>query len=199
VSALARAVRRGSEAAAADGVAARGAERCELCAAVVGERHRHVLDDERGEPLCVCRACALLFARDAEGGRYRLIPETRRRLPAVSPAELGVPVGLAFFVLGPDGAVVAHYPSPAGPTRWEVEPAVWRDAVRRCPDLDRLAPGTQALLVNTARGRAEHWLVPIDDCYRLVGVIRQEWRGLSGGSRVWPAVDRFFEELTPVR
>jgi hypothetical protein len=30
-------------------------------------------------------------------------------------------------------------------------------------------------------------------------VIRQEWRGLSGGSRVWPAVDRFFEELTAVR
>jgi hypothetical protein len=76
---------------------------------------------------------------------------------------------------------------------------VWREAVRRCPDLDRIAPGTQALLVNAARGRSEHWLVPIDDCYRLVGVIRQEWRGLSGGSRVWPAVDRFFEELTAVR
>jgi hypothetical protein len=41
--------------------------------------------------------------------------------------------------------------------------------------------------------------VPIDDCYRLVALIRQEWRGLSGGTTVWPAVDRFFTELTPVR
>jgi hypothetical protein len=195
VSALARAVRRGTVVSAAE-----DAERCDLCAAVVGERHRHVLDDERGELLCACRACTVLFDRDAAGGRrYRLIPETRRRLPEVSPAELGVPVGLAFFVRGADGTVTAHYPSPAGPTRCEVEPEVWRAAIRRCPDLDRIAPDTQALLVNTARGRSEHWLVPIDDCYRLVGVIRQEWRGLSGGSRVWPAVDRFFEELTAVR
>jgi hypothetical protein len=171
-----------------------------MCAAAVGERHRHVLDDDRGELLCVCRACTLLFDRDAAGGgHYRLVPETRRRLPGVSPKDLGVPVGLAFFVRGVDGTVVAHYPSPAGATRWQVEPAVWQAAVRRCPELDRMAAGTQALLVNTARGRAEHWLVPIDDCYRLVAVIRQEWRGLSGGSRVWPAVDRFFEELTPVR
>jgi Family of unknown function (DUF5947) len=198
VSALARAVRRSSEASAARGVG--DVERCDMCAVAVGERHRHVLDDDRGELLCVCQACTLLFDRDAAGGgHYRLVPETRRRLPAVSAKELGVPVGLAFFVRGADGTVAAHYPSPAGPTRWEVAPEVWRAAVRRCPDLDRLAPGTQALLVNTARGRAEHWLAPIDDCYRLVAVIRQEWRGLSGGGRVWPAVDRFFEELTPVR
>jgi hypothetical protein len=107
-------------------------------------------------------------------------------------------VGLAFFVRDPGGGVVAHYPSPAGATRWEVEPATWAAMVARCPDLGSLAPRTQALLLNTARGRSEHWLVPVDDCYRLVAVIRQEWRGLSGGSTVWPAVDRFFEELTPV-
>jgi hypothetical protein len=165
----------------------------------VGERHRHVLDEERGELLCTCRACTLLFGREAAGGgHYRLVPETRRRLPALSPRELGVPVGLAFFVRDDGGAVEAHYPSPAGATRWEVEPSTWQAIVERCPELGAMAARTQALLLNTARGRAEHWLVPIDDCYRLVAVIRSEWRGLSGGSAVWPAVDRFFEELTPV-
>ena len=190
--ALARAVRRGTAS------SAREVERCDLCAAPVESRHRHVLDEERGELLCTCRACTLLFGRDAAGGgRYRLVPETRRRLPALSPRELGVPVGLAFFVREDDG-VVASYPSPAGATRWDVDPAVWAGIVRRCPELADLAPRVQALLLNTARGRGEHWLVPIDDCYRLVAVIRSEWRGLSGGSTVWPAVDTFFEELTPV-
>jgi hypothetical protein len=189
--ALARAVRRGTEVSAA-----RQVERCDLCATPVDPGHRHVLDEERGELLCTCRACTLLFGREAAGGRhYRLVPETRRRLPELSPGELGVPVGLAFFVRDDGGAVVAHYPSPAGATRWDVEPSTWEAVVRRCPELGAMAAGTQALLLNTARGRAEHWLVPIDDCYRLVAVIRQEWRGLSGGSTVWPAVDRFFEEL----
>ena len=192
--ALARAVRRGTTASPA-----RQVERCDLCAEPVGERHRHVLDEERGELLCTCRACTLLFGREAAGGgHYRLVPETRRRLPALSPRELGVPVGLAFFVRDDEGAVVAHYPSPAGATRWDVEPAVWQAVERRCPELGAMAAGTQALLLNTARGRAEHWLVPIDDCFRLVALIRAEWRGLSGGSTVWPAVDRFFEGLTPV-
>jgi hypothetical protein len=193
--ALARAVRRGTETSPA-----RVAERCDMCGVLVGERHRHVLDEERDELLCTCRACTLLFDREAAGGRhYRLVPETRRRLADVSPKELGVPVGLAFFVRGDDGTVSAHYPSPAGATRWEVDEEAWRRAVQRCADLDLLVPGTQALLVNTSRGRTEHWLVPIDDCYRLVALIRREWRGLSGGTTVWPAVDRFFAELTPVR
>jgi hypothetical protein len=192
--ALARVVRRG---AATSRV--RQAERCDLCAGPVGDRHRHVLDREGGQLLCACRACTLLFGRDAAGGgRYRLVPESRRRLPELSPRELGVPVGLAFFVRDPDGAVTAHYPSPAGATRWDVEPSTWEAVVRQCPELGSMAAGTQALLLDTARGRAEHWLVPIDDCYRLVAVIRREWRGLSGGSTVWPAVDRFFDELTPV-
>jgi hypothetical protein len=37
--------------------------------------------------------------------------------------------------------------------------------------------------------------MPIDECYRLVGLIRLNWRGLSGGSEVWEEVDKFFEQL----
>jgi hypothetical protein len=62
-----------------------------------------------------------------------------------------------------------------------------------------MAPAVQALLVDTARGADEHWLVPIDDCYRLVALIRREWRGLSGGSTVGPAVEAFFAGLVDTR
>ena len=193
------------------------AEGCDLCADPVPPRHRHVLDERVGEPRCVCTACALLFTRPrmscgstpqrskaeidrwndepAGRGHYRLVPEERVRLPDLGAGDLGIPVGLAFFVLAGDGSVVAHYPSPMGATRWEVDPEVWRGAQERCPTLADLQPGVQALLINTTRGAQEHWIVPIDDCYRLVTLIRGEWTGLSGGDRVWPAVDRFFAGL----
>lgn len=58
----------------------------------------------------------------------------------------------------------------------------------------------EALLVNRveySRGteKAEYFIAPIDECYRLVGVIRAGWRGLSGGTEVWRDVHRFFDGL----
>jgi hypothetical protein len=49
--------------------------------------------------------------------------------------------------------------------------------------------------VNRSRGARRQWLVPIDDCYRLVAVIRTSWRGFSGGREVWLEIERFFETL----
>jgi hypothetical protein len=167
-----------------------------MCGVDLPERHRHVLDEQSDELMCACRPCTLLFERDAAGrGHYRLVPEHRERMPGLDPHELGVPVGLAFFVRRSDGSVVAHYPSPLGATRWDVDPGTWRRVEERCPPVRDMAAGVQALLLNTARGAREHWVVPVDDCYRLVAVIQREWRGLSGGSTVWPAVERFFADL----
>jgi hypothetical protein len=175
-------------------------ERCDLCAVELPDQHRHLLDIDRREISCVCQACSLLFNREAASdGHYRLVPRRRLRLPEVSTTGLGVPVGLAFFVLRSDGTVEAHYPSPAGPTRWEVDPAAWREVVACCPQLADMTPEVEALLVNTTRERREHWLVPIDDCFALVALVRREWRGLSGGTRVWPEIDRFFAGLTEQR
>jgi hypothetical protein len=53
----------------------------------------------------------------------------------------------------------------------------------------------EALLVNRVRGAREHFLVPMDECYSLVGLIRMHWRGLSGGREVWEEIDQFFENL----
>ncbi|WP_432138009.1 MULTISPECIES: DUF5947 family protein [unclassified Streptomyces] len=188
--ALARVIRSGADLRTA------AEERCELCAAPVPQGHRHLYDGERQEVLCACRPCSLLFVRDGtSGAHYRLIPERRLRLPPLDTAPLGVPVGLAFFVPHADGTVVAHYPGPAGAVHGQVAAAAWREVATGCPLVGSVAPDVEALLMNTARGAGHHWIVPVDDCFRLVALVRREWRGLSGGTRVWPAVERFFTDL----
>ncbi|HTL31218.1 MAG TPA: DUF5947 family protein, partial [Tepidisphaeraceae bacterium] len=52
-----------------------------------------------------------------------------------------------------------------------------------------------ALIINHIGKRRDCFLVPIDECYRLVGLIRSQWRGLSGGQEVWKAISDFFDEL----
>lgn len=171
-------------------------EHCEICGQLIGDRHRHLLDTEQGRVMCTCPPCSLLFNRSAASqGHYRLVPDRRLRVPAVSTKQLGVPVGLAYFVRRDDGVVTAHYPSPAGATAWEVDADAWQQLIAECPPAGQLAAEVEALLVNTARGQRQHWIVPIDDCFRLVAIIRTRWQGLSGGSKVWPEVDRFFADL----
>ncbi|MEU6577608.1 DUF5947 family protein [Streptomyces sp. NPDC046805] len=181
----------------ADHAATAAAEVCELCATRVPEEHRHLYDVGDDEVRCVCGPCSVLFADDAAGeGRYRLVPRRRVRLPRVDTEILGVPVGLVFFVPWADGTVTAQGPSPAGAMRWEVDAAAWQRLTTVCRQLASVEPDVEALLVNTVHGLDHHWIAPIDDCYRMVAVVRREWRGLSGGGRVWPAVERFFEDLT---
>lgn len=175
-------------------------ERCDLCTATLPEPHRHMLDADRREISCVCQACSLLFDREsASNGHYRLVPRRRLRVPEVPTRALGVPVGVAFFVTHDGGTVDAHYPSPAGMSRWEVDSTSWREALSSCPPLAEMTPEVEALLVSNADARREHWLTSIDDCFALVALVRREWRGLSGGTRVWPEIDRFFAALTERR
>ncbi|MEV6056107.1 DUF5947 family protein [Streptomyces sp. NPDC052107] len=190
--ALARVIR-----STADRAATAEAEVCELCAARLAVEHPHLYDTDAAEVRCVCGPCSVLFADDGAGeGRYRLVPRRRMRLPPVDTAVLGVPVGLVFFVPRSDGTVTAQGPSPAGAMRWEVDAAAWQRLATTVPRLAAMAPDVEALLVNTVRGLDEHWIVPVDDCYRMIALVRREWRGLSGGGRVWPAVEQFFRELT---
>jgi hypothetical protein len=191
VSALDRAIKRAGRRREAAG------DRCDLCGLALPEAHRHLLDDRRAELACACRACSLLFERAAAGGHhYRLVPERRVRLDdRVSAQELGVPVGLAFFVSRADGTVVAHYPSPVGATQWEVDPPAWQRVVEGHPELAGIEADVEAFLLDTVRGADERWIVPIDDCYRLVAVIKRAWKGLSGGTLVWGEIETFFADL----
>lgn len=178
------------------------AERCELCGLEIPTAHRHLLDLEHRSLLCACRACSTLFDRSAAGGgHYRLVPDRRLRLEDFELADelwerLRIPVEMAFFFRNSDaGRVVAFYPGPMGATESRLGLDAWEEMEQANPILAQLEPDVEALLINRARGARSCWLVPVDDCYRLVAVIRTRWRGFSGGKEVWLAIDRFFVEL----
>ena len=177
-------------------------EHCDLCSDPIPPRHRHLFDLETRELMCACRACKVLFDRGAAGGgHYRLVPERRLLLPGfrmddVRWADLRLPVDMAFFFRhSGEGRVVAYYPSPAGPTESLLELSAWDELERDNPVLGTLEPDVEALLVNRARGERRHFVVPIEDPYRLVALIRTRWRGLTGGKEVWEEIDAFFDDL----
>ena len=177
-------------------------ESCDLCGEAIPPEHRHLLDLESRELMCACRACSLLFDRGAAGGgHYRLVPDRRLRLegfelPDPTWERLRIPVEMAFFFnSSAEGRVMAFYPSPMGPTESRLGLDAWSEIETANPILETLTPDVEALLVNRARGSRRHWLVPIDECYALVGTIRTRWRGFSGGSEVWRAIDAFFSDL----
>jgi hypothetical protein len=179
------------------------AERCELCSAPIPTQHRHLLDLASGQPQCACRACVLLFDRGAAGGdHYRLIPERRCRLPDATLdgrlwASLGVPVDLAFVVYNSSASqAAAFYPSPLGVTRHTLAPDAWTELRAAHPLIATVRDDVEAVLVRRTGGRRQVWVLPIDDCYRLVALIRVHWSGFQGGDEVWGQIDGFFEELT---
>lgn len=187
---------------AAEAAPSERAEQCELCNAPIAREHRHLLELSSRELVCTCRPCSLLFDADgAGGGRYRLLPERRLRLErfAITDAaweELRIPVDMAFFFHSSAAErVLAYYPGPMGATESQLTLSSWQALELANPVLGELERDVEALLVNRARGARGHWLVPLDDCYSLVGLIRTRWRGLSGGSEVWREIDGFFEQL----
>jgi len=165
---------------------------------------------------CACDACALLFS--GEGPlKYRRVP---RRILYLSQFQLSdeqwdslmIPINMVFlFKSTPRGRATAMYPSPAGPTESLLDLDAWSQIVAQNQILETLEPDVEALLVNRLdRGAphvvpaslqeiqndgAQHYLTPIDECYKLVGVIRAHWRGLSGGKEVWEEINRFFADL----
>jgi Family of unknown function (DUF5947) len=195
-------LRRLAQRAAEAAPAAESDERCELCGAPIPSAHRHMLELSSRELVCACRPCSLLFDRGGAGnGRYKLVPERRLRLEdfAMSEAawdELRVPVDMAFFFHSSAAErVLAYYPGPMGPTESQLRLSSWRELEQANPILAELEVDVEALLVNRVRGARRQWLVPLDECYGLVGLIRTRWRGLTGGSEVWREIGRFFEEL----
>jgi hypothetical protein len=178
------------------------AERCELCNAPIGPEHRHLLRLPAREVLCACRACSTLFDRDAAGGdQFRLIPDRRLAVRDFELAdqaweELRLPVDIAFFFRDSvAGRVVALYPGPMGVTESLLRLEAWEEIEAANPVLGALRDDVEALLVDRALGARRHWIVPIDECYRLAGLIRLRWRGLTGGKDVWQAINGFFDEL----
>lgn len=177
-------------------------EHCELCGEPIPHEHRHLLNVFTREIMCACRACSILFYEEAASeGKYRLVPDRRLFLEGFEMSDaqwesLRIPVDMAFFFYStPAERVVAFYPSPMGPTESLLKLSAWEELEENNQVLKGMERDVEALLVNRARGAREHFLVPMDQCYSLVGLIRTHWRGFTGGQEVWEEIGRFFEEL----
>lgn len=162
---------------------------------------------------------------DAPAGAFsgfRTIPERYLRDPEFVLTDqqwdaLQIPVGMAFFLLssgvpddgdaaqrsstidgGSGPSVLACYPSPAGATESELDLTHWSDGVGAGRLAATLEPDVEALLVRRGtRGDAATRcvLVPVDACYRLVGLVRRHWRGFDGGAEAWAHIDAFFDAV----
>jgi hypothetical protein len=177
-------------------------ESCDLCGEPIATEHRHLLDLTSREMLCACRACAILFDSPAAGrGARRLIPTryqylTDFRMTDAQWESLSIPVHMAFFVRNTAAQrVLALYPSPAGPTESLLTLETWEELEQHNTVLRQMEPDVEALLLNRIRDTREYFLAPIDECYKLVGIIRSTWKGLSGGPEVQRQIDQFFALL----
>src|SRR5919107_3514091 len=177
-------------------------EHCDLCSEPIPPEHRHLLEVSTREMMCACRPCSILFDSEAASeGKYRLMPDRRLFLEDFEMSDvqwesLRVPVDMAFFFYStPAERVVAFYPSPMGPTESLLKLGAWDELEKANPVLKGMERDVEALLVNRARGAREHFLVPMDKCYSLVGLIRTRWRGFTGGQEVWEEIGLFFEDL----
>ena len=180
-------------------------EHCELCHAALQAEHPHLVEPGPRKMLCACDACAMLFSSRADA-KYRRVPRDIRRLADFKMTDaqwdgLMIPINLAFFFKsGCDSRVKVLYPSPAGATESLLPLEAWANIAETSQALRNLEPDVEALLVNRvaeARGAApsEYYIAPIDACYKLVGLIRLHWRGLSGGTEVWQEICGFFADL----
>ena len=174
------------------------AEKCEICDSSLSEDHRHMLELGDRRILCACEPCIAM-----RSGVENYCPVGTRTLwlddfdfPDELWAAFALPIGLAFFLRSSGtGTVVSLYPSPAGATESELHLESWQALVARNPVLEQLEADGEALVVNRMTEPAEHAIVPIDECYRLVGLIKSNWTGISGGDAIADAVPRFFTHI----
>jgi hypothetical protein len=175
-------------------------EHCELCSANLGPVHLHLLDPRQRQIICSCDACAMLFSGQ-ENARYLRVPRrirrfTHFRMAGLEWESLMIPINLAFFYYD-SGAhkTMAMYPSPAGAIESLLSLESWTQIAAGHPALATMQPDVETFLVNRITAEHEYYIVPIDECFRLVGIIRLHWRGLSGGAEVWKEIARFFIDL----
>ena len=178
-------------------------ERCEMCSRALFSEHEHLIEPAGHRLVCACEACAVLFDGQA-GAKYKRVPCAAYFLEnfamSVSQWEsLRIPIEMAFFFKSSSqGRVIALYPSPAGAVESLLPLETWDGIVGANPILREMQEDVMALLANRVRTNGspqEYYLVPIDQCYRLVGLIRSYWRGLSGGTEVWREIGAFFDGL----
>jgi hypothetical protein len=196
--ALISTLRRLAQGESATAAATDAEEVCDICGNGLGPDHRHMLDVDERRILCSCEPC---IAMKAGMGPYRRVGSRvvwleEFRLAEDLWARLQIPIGLAFFMHSSNaGGIVSLYPSPAGATESELDLTAWDELCEANPILRSLEPDAEALVVDRTTEKGRYAIAPIDECYRLVGMVKSNWEGISGGDAIERSVPGFFDEL----
>ena len=171
---------------------------CDLCGVGISEDHRHLLALSERRIVCACEACWAM--RSGEGDfrptGNRTVWLSGLDVPDELWASFQIPIGLAFFMESTvTSCVVAMYPSPGGATESELHFETWNRMLELNPVLAGLEPDIEGLIANRLADSPMYVIAPIDRCYALTGTIKAHWEGISGGSAVHDAVERFFAQL----
>jgi len=175
-------------------------EQCDLCSLGIAAEHQHLFEPKSRQLICSCDSCAILFSNQADM-KYKRVPRRSRflenfRLTDLEWNRLMIPIGMAFFFYAsPAEKTTALYPSPAGPVESLLELETWQELEESNPILRKMEADVEALLVNRIGTEHQYYIAPIDECFKLVGIIRARWQGLSGGTEVWQEITNFFSEL----
>lgn len=169
------------------------AARCELCSTRLADAHEHLFDLTAQSLSCCCTACACLFD-NATGGKLRVRPTTRRvPAEAIDADVFATPIRVAWAGIA-RGEPRLAYPGPAGVVTHPLGPAAWERMTSRMPMLAALAHDVEALLVDL-RDRPRAFMVSIDRCFELAGIVRRHFSGLSGGTIVHREIEAFLARL----
>ena len=169
---------------------------------------------------CACRPCSLLFSEERAGvdgafvAGYRTVPDRYRRDPdfTLTDAGLGRPADPGLDGVLPPRLHARRRPSPATRARQapprassassrSTRASARRGSPRCCSPTSRPCwcgdPATARRIsrVQLRPRVSECFLVPIDACYRLVGLVRTTWKGFDGGAAAWAAIDGFFDDV----
>ena len=168
----------------------------------LADQHAHLLEPARRRLQCACEACAILFD-NGKDGKFRRLPREVRFLADFRLADalwlsMSIPIKLAYFFRSTAaGQVVAHYPSPAGATEALLDEDAWLALTEENPILAKLQPDVEALLVNRVGPVPVYYLVPIDVCYELTGLLGVHWARLVRGHGNLEANRRLVRALSP--
>ena len=173
-------------------------ELCNFCGRILSPDHRHLVDLSLMKFMCTCEMCMVTLA---ENSSYKPLPQRSIELINFNLtdalwSDFLIPVNMAFFVQSSarNGAI-AYYPAPTGATESKLKIEAWNQLVLLNPILEDLSPDLEALLINRLDDQGQYYIVPIDSCYKLIGMIRVAWKGIFGGKEVNDTIRKFFIEL----
>ena len=169
---------------------------CDLCGTSMPEDHRHLLELEERRIVCVCESCWAL-----RSGEAQYCPPARgSSCSTTSTCPTSCGRGCASRSAWPSSfaRTTASWRStrapPARPSP-SSELEAWDELVGRNGVVGDIERDSEALVVDKLNDGIQAAIVPTDEAYRMVGLVKANWQGISGGQGVPAAVAGFFDEL----